>query len=69
MDSADLAHIHIETELEENITKFKSNNVDKSRPEPEGYCLNCYEDVEDNKLFCNSLCAEQFEIKRRMRRY
>lgn len=69
MDFADLAQIYIETELEKNISKFKSNNVNESRPKTDGYCLNCYEDIEDGKLFCNSLCAEQFEFKRRMRRY
>jgi len=69
MDSADLAQMHIEAELENNINNFKRNKIVRDKPKPEGYCLNCYEDLDNNKLFCNSLCAEQFEFKKRMRKY
>ncbi len=33
--------------------------------EPTGYCLNCYEDVADNQLFCNGACATDYTEKKK----
>lgn len=43
----------------------KARNTTGSRLVAVGYCHNCYEDLEKGKLFCNSLCADQYYMKRR----
>lgn len=32
---------------------------------PDGYCHFCFEEVEENKLFCNKKCADAYELNRR----
>ena len=65
MDDADKAGIEIENYLAERIN---ANAKPQKTLTPAGHCHTCYEDVEDNKLFCDRLCADQHGAAKRLTR-
>jgi len=67
MDDADKANVEIENYLADRI-KHGHRSV-KNGPKPCGYCHTCYEDVDDNQLFCNRICADQYEVTYRLSRH
>ena len=68
MDYADLA----DAEISNYVSACARENDPKAAKirglQPEGHCHYCYEDVDDNKLFCDSSCAEKYDAQQRMRR-
>lgn len=67
MDDVDKASVETESYIAEKL-KQHSNRQVKSGLKPAGHCHNCYEDVDDNKLFCNRICADQYELARKYSR-
>jgi hypothetical protein len=44
-------------------SKYNLKKKGYVRLKPQGFCHNCFFDLENpNQLFCNSLCAKQYEI-------
>lgn len=33
---------------------------------PNGICYNCCKIINEGKIFCSSICAEQYEIEKRL---
>lgn len=64
MNTADFAFLEIESRLQHQLNAAKSYRSDRS-VKPEGYCHNCEEEVQGEKLFCNGKCATQFERNKR----
>jgi hypothetical protein len=60
MDIADESFNEEQSYITEKIHKVKRKSYTKLSPV--GYCHNCFEDLDDNKLFCNDKCATQYNI-------
>lgn len=70
MDVADLADIEIERNSQGDVNRVRFQRPESNRREtltPQGYCHNCFEDLEGDKLFCDSCCAKQHDVKSRLR--
>lgn len=55
----------IEEAARNNAIHRAQKEIEHNRPVYSGYCLDCLEDVEKPKLFCNVECAKNFEVKKK----
>ena len=68
MDYADLADAEVSNYISACARENDPKKTKTRVLQPEGHCHYCYEDVGDNKLFCDQTCAEKYDTQQRMRR-
>jgi len=65
LDIADSSQITEEHNRLDAINKVVVS--DKRELQQEGYCLNCYDELLGDKLFCNGDCATEYTRKKNSR--
>ncbi len=60
MDIVDESFNEEQAYISERIRNVHKRKLVKIKPD--GYCHNCFEDLEGEKIFCNNKCATQYEI-------
>lgn len=64
MDNADRSFYQEQAHIDDIITMARTPAA--SRYKPVGYCLTCYKDLAEQKLFCNNICADGHERMRQL---
>lgn len=60
-DYIDLSQQEQQEFINESLNKHRATKHTRERViQPEGYCHTCYEDVQGQKLFCDSHCAKMY---------
>lgn len=60
MDTIDESFNEEQAYIAENTNRVKKKPYTKLSPV--GYCHNCFEDLDDKKIFCNDKCATQYDV-------
>lgn len=68
MDYADLADAEVSNYVSSCARDNDPKNPKDRSLKPEGHCHYCYEDVDENKLFCGVACADRYNHQQRLRK-
>ena len=63
MDFLEQAFAEEQGRLDKSIQRVGETKAEKV--EPTGYCLHCYEDLTEGKLFCNGKHADAYTAKQK----